>query len=366
MIDNKDIEKRLASAINDAAPDMLDDLMAELGLNEAPEPSMKERLADDTQKEFVRVKTRGRNLRTLISIAAAFVLMAGVGTVWRNIDRTVLAVVDLDVNPSIELSINSKQKVIEATPVNEEGRDMLEDMDLKGADVRVACNAIVGSMVMKGYLNDEANSILLSVSSDDAAKGHEIEEQLSGYISTHMSDSTITPAVLGQYVEGDDELKAFAAENGISTGKAWLIRRLLETGANKMTEESLLGLSTQELIVLGQERNVQSDTVYGKANTGSYVGYEAALAAALSDAGLDSSQVSGTEVEMDCENGVIIYEVEFHHGGREYEYNIVASTGEILSSGEDIDDDDDDLDDDDRYDRDDDDDDDDDWDDDDD
>ena len=30
MIDNNEIEKRLASALNAAAPDMLDDLMAEL------------------------------------------------------------------------------------------------------------------------------------------------------------------------------------------------------------------------------------------------------------------------------------------------------------------------------------------------
>lgn len=360
MSDNKDIEKRLASALNAAAPDMLDDLMAELGLNEAPEPSMKERLADDTQKEFKSVKPRRRNLRSLVSIAAALVLMAGVGTVWRNLDRTVMAVVDLDVNPSVELSINNKEKIIEARPVNEEGKAILDEMDLKGTDIKTACNAIVGSMLMKGYLNDQSNSILLSVSSSDPAKGHAIEEQLAGSISTNMGDSTVSAAVMGQYVESDDELEAFAEKNGISEGKAWLIRKLLSSGNSKMTEESLLALTTQELMVLSQERNVQSDTVYGKANTGDYVGYEAALDTALKDAGFDKSQVTGTEVEMDCENGVIVYEVEFKNGGIEYEYEIDASTGRIVNSRQDADDadddddDDHDDDDDDLYDRDDD------------
>ena len=111
-----------------------------------------------------------------------------------------------------------------------------------------------------------------------------------------------------------------------------------------MTEDALLSLSTQELIVLGQERKVSEETMYGEAYTGDYIGYESALEAALSHAGLDSTQVSGTEVEMDCENGVIIYEVEFKHGGQEYDYEIAASTGEIIQSEKDIDDGDDDAD----------------------
>ena len=111
-----------------------------------------------------------------------------------------------------------------------------------------------------------------------------------------------------------------------------------------MTEDSLLSLSTQELIVLGQERNVDGGTMHGEAYTGEYIGYESALAAALGHAGLDSSQVSGTEVEMDCENGVIVYEVDFKYGGQEYEYEINASTGEIMVSDVDVDDDQDDND----------------------
>ena len=340
MIDNKEIEKRLASALNAAAPDMLDELMAELDLNEKPEPSMRDRLAEDGHERYKKAAVRTRGFRALISCAAALILMIGVVTVWRNANQTVLAVVDLDVNPSIELSINGKEQVVEAIAVNEDGNDILADMDLKGSDVKMACNAIVGSMLMKGYLNDQSNSILVSVSADDSEKGHEIEKQISDYINTYLDDSAVAAAILGQYVEGDDDLKDFAERNGISAGKAWLIRRILDTNGRKMTEESLLGLSTQDLIVLAQERSVQSETAYGKADTGSYVGYESALDAALSHAGLDRSQVTDTEVEMDCENGVIVYEVEFRSGGREYEYEIDASTGNVTGSQEDSHDDD--------------------------
>ena len=344
MIDNNEIEKRLASALNAAAPDMLDELMAELDLNEKPEPSMREKLADGEQDRYKKAVVRSRTFRTLMSCAAAFILLVGGFTVWNNINAKVLAVVDIDVNPSIELSINGKEKVVEATAVNEDGKAILDDMDLKGSDVKTACNAIVGSMLTKGYLNDKSNSILLSVSSGDQAKGQAIEAELSDGINSYIGSSSITPAVLGQYVEDSDDLKKFATNNGISTGKAQLIRSLLETGGTRMTEDSLLSLSTQELIVLGQERNVDGGTMHGEAYTGEYIGYESALAAALGHAGLDSSQVSGTEVEMDCENGVIVYEVDFKYGGQEYEYEINASTGEIMVSDVDIDDDQDDND----------------------
>ena len=344
MIDNNEIEKRLASALNAAAPDMLDELMAELDLNEKPEQSMREKLADGEQDRYKKSFVRSKTFRALVSCAAAFILMIGGFTVWKNANEKVLAVVDLDVNPSIELSINGKEKVVGATAINEDGKAILDGMDLKGSDVKTACNAIVGSMLTKGYLNDRSNSILLSVSSGDPEKGQEIETELSDYINSYANGSAVSTAVMGQYVDADDELKAFASKNGISAGKAGLIRRLLDTDGTRMTEDALLSLSTQELIVLGQERKVSEETMYGEAYTGDYIGYESALEAALSDAGLDSTQVSGAEVEMDCENGVIIYEVEFKHGGQEYDYEIAASTGEIIQSEKDIDDGDDDAD----------------------
>ena len=357
MIDNNDIEKRLASAFDAAAPDMLDDLMAELNLNEQHEPAMREKLAAGSEERYKKSVVRSRGFRQLMSLAAALVLVIGGATVWRNAQQKVFAVVDIDVNPSIELSINKNDKVVEARPVNSDGEAILSGMDLKGSEVKAACNAIVGSMLMKGYLNDQSNSLLVSVSAEDETKGHEIEEQLSDSISMYMDDSAVATAILGQYVAGDDELRAFAEKNGISFGKAWLIRRLLESGNSKMTEESLLSLSTQELIVLSQERKVSSDNMRGTAYTGKYVGYDAALDAVLAKEGIDKSQISGTEVEMDCENGTIIYEVEFNYAGREYDYEVDAATGEIVTGRNeaDIDDDDDDRydaddDDDDRYD----------------
>ena len=77
MIDNNEIEKRLASALNAAAPDMLDELMAELDLNEKPEQSMREKLADGEQDRYKKSFVRSKTFRALVSCAAAFILVIG-------------------------------------------------------------------------------------------------------------------------------------------------------------------------------------------------------------------------------------------------------------------------------------------------
>ena len=65
-------------------------------------------------------------------------------------------------------------------------------------------------------------------------------------------------------------------------------------------------------------------------SNGSYIGYDAALQAACKHAGVDASQVSRLENELDHDDGVARYEISFHVGNMEYEYEINASTGQVL------------------------------------
>ena len=45
-----------------------------------------------------------------------------------------------------------------------------------------------------------------------------------------------------------------------------------------------------------------------------------------------------TKVQLDTEDGVRVYEIEFKVGNVEYDYDIDASTGAIVSSSSEIDD----------------------------
>lgn len=57
-----------------------------------------------------------------------------------------------------------------------------------------------------------------------------------------------------------------------------------------------------------------------------------AVAEALERAGLSASQVKELECELDYEDGKPIYEIEFKYGNTEYEYEISAYDGSVVSS----------------------------------
>lgn len=61
-----------------------------------------------------------------------------------------------------------------------------------------------------------------------------------------------------------------------------------------------------------------------------YIGEEKAKEKAISHAGLSASGVKFTEVKLDYDDGIKVYEIEFYSEGREYEYEINALSGEIV------------------------------------
>ena len=67
------------------------------------------------------------------------------------------------------------------------------------------------------------------------------------------------------------------------------------------------------------------------------IGEEAAKAAALAHAGVSAQDVDYIRWELDQDDGVQVYEIEFAVGRVEYEYKIEASTGAVLKAERDAD-----------------------------
>ena len=62
-----------------------------------------------------------------------------------------------------------------------------------------------------------------------------------------------------------------------------------------------------------------------------------AIAIALKHAGLERANVRDLKCEVDREDGIKIFEVEFESGSHDYEYDIDAKTGKILKSKKELD-----------------------------
>ena len=61
-----------------------------------------------------------------------------------------------------------------------------------------------------------------------------------------------------------------------------------------------------------------------------------ALDIALKDAGVGKNQIREIENNLDRENGILVYDIEFKSGNTEYSYDINAQTGEIIDREKDL------------------------------
>ncbi len=78
----------------------------------------------------------------------------------------------------------------------------------------------------------------------------------------------------------------------------------------------------------------QTDTAASVVNTADYIGEDKAKEIALNDAGKDEKDVTDLQVYLDEDqegNDPAAYDVEFFVGNDEYDYEINASTGDIIS-----------------------------------
>lgn len=268
-------------------------------------------------------KKNNRMKKWMQTVAACLaVLLLGGGGLLVQQAHAVTSVVSLDVNPSIELRVNSREKVVSCQALNDEAAAVLEDMDggrdLKGVKADVAVNAIVGSLVRCGYLDSLSSAILISVEDKDQARAQRLQQELTNVVGGALGNSQA--AVLSQTVQQDKELEKQAKANNISTGKAALIRQAMALNGS-LTFEGLAQLSVEEL----------RDLIEAGA-PGMPIGMQAALEAAANYAGLTTADITDADVDPELDENPAHYEVEFQVPGKgELEYKVEAYTGQVLS-----------------------------------
>lgn len=317
---DKEMERSIRQAFEHATPDVLGSVLD----------------ACDKQKGTVIIMKENKKnnwIPKIAGVAAALLLVVGAGFGWNTYQTNyaVASTVSLDVNPSVEITVNQKERVLDVTALNADGSKILAGMDFEGSDIDVTINAIIGSMVRHGYLSELNNSILLSVDSKDADKGAALQNKLTKEVNTLLQTDTFSGAVISQTVSRNNELETLAQKHGISTGKAKLIQRIVAQNT-RYAFEDLVNLSINELNLLTESGNLHLDEVTstGSASEKGYIGSDAAKKAALNHAGVAEADIRGFEIDIDLENGVMVYEIEFETSEYEYEYDINALDGKVV------------------------------------
>lgn len=329
-------------------------------------------------RQFPRQRLRWQRLA-----AACVLLVLCAGGIFSWLWFSTKAVVSIDVNPSVALSLNRFEYVIDTQAGNTDGADVLDDLSLKNLKLSTALDALMGAMSRKGYLDDQAQiSVFVDGSDDDfnrelydeitedlahlapdavtqvgeSATNEQTTEQPAGNEQTTEQPSAEQP-VAGQTTEQpvtgqqpqqsasitEEQAKEIAANHaGVAVADLTFHsvsleeddgRRVYDVEFYSGSTEYDYEIDAATGDILSYDNDVENFSIPQQQGTatGSYIGEDAAKAAALQRAGLTEDQVRWEKCELDEDDGRFSYELEFSSGQHEYECEVEAFTGEILN-----------------------------------
>lgn len=179
--------------------------------------------------EVLVMKNNTKKFSKKIAVSiASVVAIATIGTVSAFAYYTPVGKVSLDVNPSVEYSVNMFDKVLDVTGVNDDGEALLGDVDLTGKDIEDAISDTIDLLIDDGYITDEeSNEIVIATYDNDENDNEELAQELEEVAQKQIEENDKIANVEGVAI-GKERVEK-ARELGVTPGKLNLVEKLKES-----------------------------------------------------------------------------------------------------------------------------------------
>lgn len=183
---------------------------------------------------FVSLTLWGRG--ALVACLAIFLFIVSAALSYHYAPHAA-AYVSLDINPSVELLLNTRDRVMEARALNEEGEKLIRDVYLLGIPSERAIQIIVNRAAQFGYMRlDRYNLLLISITPVKGEKRRpELKEKLLKEAKKALDSEHVQGVVKG--LETSPELRERALKLGLSPGRYAILVESLCTGLNVSPED---------------------------------------------------------------------------------------------------------------------------------
>lgn len=177
-------------------------------------------------------RTPVRIARYAAACACAVIVFAGFGAY--SLLTSPESYISIDINPSIELVLNTFDRVITAEAYNADGAEIINAVDIKGKKYTDAVDILLNSPELSAYMTDDAE-LSFTVVSDD-------EEQLISGIQSCPGYGLYN----GECHRADTQLRDEAVSHNMSCGKysAYLV---LSQYDSSVTPEECSSMTMREL-----------------------------------------------------------------------------------------------------------------------
>ncbi|GAA0079083.1 hypothetical protein UT300005_34620 [Clostridium sp. CTA-5] len=130
------------------------------------------------------------------------------------------AVVSLDINPSIQIEVNNKKKIVKVEGINADGKN-IDLSSVNGLDINDGIENIKSILVEKNYLNKDGE-VLVGFALLDGKEDETYENTIKDVIQTTFKSENVT------YVKANKDAVEEAKTKGISLGRYEATRSLNE------------------------------------------------------------------------------------------------------------------------------------------
>ena len=169
--------------------------------------------------------------------AAACILAVAAGVLGVRLQTTPAAYVGVDINPSLELSVNAFGTVLAAQPLNDDGQAVLQGVSLEGESFEDALAALLASENITAY-GENNPYIEISVTADD--------EALAARLQGASEDCLRQSGCEGSCHRADAEAREEAHHAGMGVGKYRAAQQLMELD-DSVTLDDCAGMTMREL-----------------------------------------------------------------------------------------------------------------------
>ena len=163
-----------------------------------------------------------------------FFLLIGFGG-WR-LYFTPTAAISIDINPSLELSVNRFNKVLSIKGYNIDGKQLADSLHLKYMDYEEAVDKIVQSQEIKDLLSDD-EVLTFTVS----GKNNQQRKQIFSNINTSAKKNENTYCYMADEKDTEE-----AHHLGLSTGRYQALLKLQSLGSD-LTAEDVKNMTMKEI-----------------------------------------------------------------------------------------------------------------------
>ncbi|AGK98550.1 anti-sigma-I factor RsgI family protein [Clostridium pasteurianum] len=207
----------------------LDQIKVEDALISKTEVYLKDSLTKNRNSkinEFIKWRLVPLKKKLAIATCCLVVLLTlGVGSGVYSYYQTPVSYLSLDINPSVELGINTFGRVVKAEGYNNDGKNILNGINVKGSDITTAVDTLVTSAVKNGYIAKDGSTVISFTSeTDDKNTATNLETEAETGANEALTTSGEKAEVLKDNVAlaRRDE----ARKLGITPGKLNLIQKL--------------------------------------------------------------------------------------------------------------------------------------------